>query len=192
MQLLIVGLLLFLATHSVRIVADGWRARMIARIGAMPWKGLIGVLSLVGLVLIVIGFGQARLHPHLLYAPPAMLRHLNSLFTLVALIFIAAAYVPRNHLKARFGHPMILGVKLWAFGHLLAIGFLRDALLFGAFLAWAIVAYVAARKRDRRAGTTYPAGTVAGDVLAVIVGAGLWALFAFWLHLALIGVNPMG
>jgi uncharacterized membrane protein len=82
-------------------------------------------------------------------------------------------------------------VKLWAFGHLLAIGFLRDVLLFGTFLVWAIVAYAAARKRDRKAGTTYPAGTVRGDVIAVIVGVGLWALFAFWLHMKLIGVDPL-
>lgn len=192
MQMLIVGLLLFLATHSVRIVADGWRTRVIRRMGPFPWKAIIGLLSLASFVLIVWGFGQARMHPHLLYAPPVMLRHVNSLFTLIALIFVAAAYVPRNHLKAKFGHPMILGTKVWALGHLLAIGFLRDVLLFGAFLAWAIVAYLAARRRDRAAGTTYPAGTVGGDVIAVIVGAGLWALFAFWLHLKLIGVNPMG
>ena len=110
---------------------------------------------------------------------------------LIALIFLAAAYVPRNHLKAKFGHPMLLAVKLWAVGHLLAIGYLRDALLFGTFLLWAIIAYAAARKRDRRTGTSYPAGTVGGDVIAVIVGVGLWALFALWLHQALFGVNPL-
>ncbi len=191
MQLLILGLVLFVLTHSVRIVADDWRSSVIRRIGPFPWKAVIGLLSLASFVLIVWGFGQARMHPHLLYAPPAMLRHLNSLFVLIALIFVAAAYVPKNHFKAKFGHPMVLGVKLWAFGHLLAIGFLRDVLLFGVFLVWAIVAYAAARKRDRKAGTTYPAGTVRGDVIAVIVGVGLWALFAFWLHLKLFGVDPL-
>ena len=191
MTLLILGLVLFLVTHSVRIVADGWRTRTIARIGETPWKAIVAVLSLISLVLIVVGFGQARMHPHLIYAPGKMLRHLNSLFTLVAFIFVAAAYVPRNHFKAMFGHPMILGVKAWAFGHLLAIGFLRDVLLFGTLLAWAIVAYMAARRRDRVAGVHYPAGTVTGSVVSILVGVAIWALFAFWLHMALIGVNPL-
>jgi len=191
MQLLILGLVLFLVTHSVRIFADGWRTRSIARIGEKPWKAIVAVLSLVSLVLIVWGFGQARMHPHLLYAPSAMMRHLNSLFTLVAMIFIAAAFVPRNHFKAMFGHPMILGVKAWAFGHLLAIGYLRDLLLFGTFLAWAIVAYMAARRRDRAAGVHYQDGSIGGDVIAIVVGVAIWALFAFWLHLKLIGVNPL-
>ena len=191
MQLLILGLVLFLVTHSVRIFADGWRTRSIARIGEKPWKAIIAVLSLASFVLIVWGFGQAHMHTHLLYMPSPMLRHLNSLFTLVAFVFVAAAYVPRNHLKAMFGHPMILGVKAWAFGHLLAIGYLRDVLLFGTFLVWAIVANMAARRRDRIAGVHYPDGSIGGDVIAIIVGVALWALFAFWLHLKLIGVNPL-
>ncbi|GAB3028725.1 NnrU family protein [Oleiagrimonas citrea] len=192
MTLLILGLILFLGMHSVRIFADGWRTRMIERLGPMPWKAIYALISLLGFVLIVWGFGQARLHPTLLYAPPAMLRHLNSLFTLIAFILFAAAYVPSNHFKARLGHPMLLGAKVWAFGHLLAIGFLRDVVLFGAFLAWAIVAYMAAKRRDRKAGVTYPAGTAKGDVITVIAGVIGWAVFAFWLHMALFGVNPMG
>ncbi|KGI78981.1 NnrU family protein [Oleiagrimonas soli] len=192
MTLLILGLILFLGMHCVRVFADDWRTRMIERLGPMPWKAIYALISLLGFVLVIWGFGQARLHPTLLYAPPAMLRHLNSLFTLIAFVFFAAAYVPRNHFKAKLGHPMILGVKIWAFGHLLAIGFLRDAVLFGAFLAWAIIAYAAARRRDRKAGTTYPAGTVKGDIIAVITGVIVWAAFAFWLHMPLIGVNPMG
>ena len=143
MAILIAGLVIFLGMHSIRIFADGWRTRMIARMGEKPWKAIYAIISLLGFVLVIWGFGQARMNPALLYAPPAMLRHLNSLFTLIAFIFLAAAYVPRNHLKAKFGHPMVLGVKIWAFGHLLAIGFLRDVVLFGAFLAWAILIYAA-------------------------------------------------
>lgn len=191
MPALILGLVIFLGVHSVRIFAAGWRTRMIAQLGEKPWKAIIGLCSLIGFVLLVWGFGQARQQPLMLYLPPTWLRHLNSLFTLVALILVAAAYVPRNHLKARFGHPMLLGTKLWAFGHLLAIGNLRDVVLFGAFLVWAIAAYASARRRDRNNGVTYPAGTVSGDVLSVVAGMVIWALFAFWLHQLLIGVNPL-
>jgi uncharacterized membrane protein len=190
MPVLIVGLLLFLGAHSVRMVADPWRARTIARLGPGLWKGLYALVSLVGFALIVWGFSLARQHPVLLYQPPLLLLRLNALFTFVAFVLVAAAYVPRNHLKAGIGHPMLAGVKAWAFGHLLATGMLRDVVLFGAFLAWALADFAISRRRDRRLGTVYPAGTFAGDALTFVIGAAAWALFAFWLHLRLIGVYP--
>ena len=191
MGILVAGLIVFLGIHSLRVFADGWRGRVIAKLGEKPWKGLFALVSLLGLVLIIWGFGQARMTPEFLYSPALWLRHLNSLLTLIALILVAAAYVPKNHLKARLGHPMLLGVKVWAFGHLLATGFLRDVVLFGAFLVWAIVLYAVSRRRDRAAGTTYPAGTIAGDIGAVVAGIVIWAAFTFWLHTLLIGVNPL-
>lgn len=190
MPILILGLVLFLGAHSVHMLAPRWRDRMVARIGLMPWKGLYSIVAIAGFVLIVAGFGMARAHPHLLYVPPLWLKHLNALFTLVAFVLIAAAYVPRNHLKAKIGHPMLAGVKLWALGHLLATGFERDVVLFGAFLAWAVADFAVSRQRDRAAGTVYPAGTAMGDVLTVVAGVAAWAIFAFLLHLRLIGVSP--
>jgi uncharacterized membrane protein len=191
MSVLILGLLIFLGVHSLRIFADGWRSRQIARLGEKPWKGLYALVSVIGFVLICWGFGLARQHPVLLYVPPLWLRHLNALFTLVAFVLVTAYLVPRNHLKAKLGHPMVLGVKVWAFGHLLATGMLHDVVLFGAFLAWAIVLFMVSRRRDRMAGTVYPAGSIKGDVLTVVVGVVAWLAFALWLHLWLIGVNPM-
>lgn len=191
MPTLILGLLIFLGVHSLRVFADEWRTRQIARFGEKPWKGLFTLASLLGFVLLCWGFGLARAQPVLLYTPPLALRHLNALFTLLAFVLLAAAYVPRNHLKAWFGHPMLLGVKVWAFGHLLATGMLRDVVLFGAFLLWAAVLFVVSRRRDRRTGTVYPGGTLGGDVATVIIGVVAWAIFMLWLHLWLIGVNPM-
>ena len=190
MSILILGLILFLGMHSLHMLAPGFRERAVARIGLQPWKGLYSLVSIAGIVLIVIGFGMARADSHLLYAPPAWLQHLNALFTLVAFVLIAAAYVPRNHLKAKIGHPMLAGVKLWALGHLLAIGYLHDVVLFGAFLVWAVADFMVLRRRDRAAGTGYSAGTAMGDVLAVVIGVAAWAIFAFLLHLRLIGVSP--
>jgi uncharacterized membrane protein len=191
MLVLILGLILFIGLHSIRIVADGWRTRQIERIGANRWKGIYSILAIIGLVLIIWGFGLARQNPVLLYVPPLWLRHFNGLLVLIAFIFFAAARVPNNHLKAKFGHPQTLAVKIWAFGHLLATGMLHDVVLFGSFLVWSIALYATARARDRRAGTVYPPGTVKGDVLIVVIGAVVWALFAFWLHTLLIGVNPL-
>lgn len=191
MPVLILGLVLFLGLHSLRIFADGWRARQIERWGLKRWKALYALVAITGFVLICWGFGLARHHPVLLYVPPLWLRHVNALFTLVAFVLYVAARVPRNHLKARLHHPQVLAVKVWAFGHLLATGMLHDVVLFGAFLLWAIVLFVASRRRDRREATVYPAGTTKGTALTVIIGVVAWAVFALWLHLWLIGVNPM-
>jgi uncharacterized membrane protein len=191
MTVMILGLLIFLGVHSLRVFADDWRKRQLASLGELRWKGLYALVSLIGFVLLCWGFSLARQQPVVLYVPPPMLRHLNALFTLLAFVLVAAAYVPRNHLKAKFGHPMLLGVGVWAFGHLLAIGMLRDAVLFGAFLLWAVVVFIVSRRRDRATIHRYPAGTLSGDVMSIVLGVVLWAAFAFWLHLLLIGVNPM-
>jgi uncharacterized membrane protein len=192
MLILILGLLIFLGLHSLRIFADGWRNAQVARLGAKRWKGLFALVSVIGFVLICWGFGLARHQPVLLYAPPPWLRHLNALFTLIAFVLFFAARVPGNHLKAKLGHPQVLAVKVWAFGHLLATGMLHDVVLFGALLLWAIVLFAVSRRRDRLAGTTYPPGTVRGDALTLLIGVVAWVIFAGWLHLWLIGVSPMG
>jgi uncharacterized membrane protein len=192
MTALTVGLLIFLGTHSVRIFADDWRTRQIARLGEGKWKGLYSVVSAVGLVLIVWGFGLARSEPTFLWTPPLWTRHVAALLTVPAFTLVAAAYVPGNRIKARLGHPMVAGVKVWAFAHLLANGTLAGVVLFGAFLAWAVADFASARRRDRRAGTVYPSGSLARDAVAAIIGLGAWAVFAFFLHGWLIGVRPFG
>ena len=192
MAILILGSVLFLGVHSTRIVADGWRTAMIGRMGEMPWKAGYAVLSIVGFVLIVWGFSLARQQPVQLWMPPRGMRHLAALLTLIAFVLLAATYVPRNAIKARLHHPMVLAVKVWALAHLLAAGNLAHVVLFGAFLVWAALSFRAARARDRAAGTVYAAGTAAGTGITVAVGVAGWALFAFWAHGALIGVRPIG
>ena len=200
MTLLILGLILFLAPHSVRIVADDWRSAQVARIGLPAWKGLYSVVSIAGLMLIVWGYGIARTAPIEVWNPPVFTRHLASLFTLAAFVLLVAAYVPRNRIRAAIGHPMVAGVKLWAFAHLLANGTVADLLLFGSFLVWAIFDFRAARRRDRAAAAGATRGgasagaspSLAADVVVVLVGIGVWALFAFQLHGWLFGVRPFG
>lgn len=190
MTYLILGLLLFLGTHSIRIVADGWRATQVGRLGLIRWKGLYSLASALGLGLIVWGYGLARAEPVALWAPPAWTRHLAALLTLPAFILIAAAYVPGSRIKAALGHPMVAGVKVWAIAHLLSNGNLADVLLFGAFLLWAVVDFRSARRRDRAAGVVYRPGSAARDGLVIAAGTGVWALFAGFAHLWLIGVRP--
>jgi uncharacterized membrane protein len=192
MLYLVLGLVLFLGVHSVRIVADGWRTQTRARIGEGPWKGLYSLASAAGLVLIVWGYGLARQQPVVLWLPPVGMRHAAALLTLIAFVLLAAAEVPRNAIKGRLPDPMVLGVKVWALAHLLSNGNLADVVLFGAFLLWAVLSFRAARQRDRAQGTAYPPGTAAGTVATVVVGAVAWAVFALWVHAWLIGVAPLG
>ena len=191
MSVLVFGLVIFLGMHSLRMFAPAWRDRQRARLGEKRWKALFAIASIVGFVLLCYGFGLARQHPVPLYVPPLWLRHLNGLFTLVAFVLVAAARVPRNHLKAAVGHPQVLGVKVWALGHVLATGMLHDLVLFGAFLLWSVALFAVSRRRGRQAGVLNQAGTLAGDLKVAVAGLLAWAVFAFWLHRLLIGVDPM-
>ncbi len=141
-------------------------------------------------MLIVWGYGDARAAPVDLWSPPLWTRHLAALLMLPAFVLLAAAYVPRTRIKAAVGHPMVIGVKVWALAHLLSNGRLADVVLFGAFLAWAVLDLRAARARDRAAGTRPPAGIASRDVLAAAAGFVGWGAFAWWLHGWLIGVRP--
>jgi len=192
MTALILGLILFLGTHSVRIFAEDWRGRQVARLGEQRWKGIYSLVSLAGFALLVWGYGMARAEPVLLCSPPVWTRHLAALLTIPAFILLVAAYVPGTRIKAAVKHPMVVGVKVWAFSHLIANGTLADVLLFGSFLVWAVVDYRSAKARDRAAGTRYVAGPISRDILAVVIGLVAWAAFAMWLHGLLIGVRPFG
>jgi uncharacterized membrane protein len=192
MAILILGLVLFLGLHSTRVVAEGPRAAFIAKHGPGAWKGLYTVVSLVGFALLVWGYGLARQQPVVLWASPTWLRHVAALLTLVAFVLLAAAYVPGNGIKSRLHHPMTLGVKVWAFAHLIANNTLADVLLFGGFLAWSVAVFAAARRRDRAAGVVQASGRASKTAVAVVVGVVAWVVFAFWLHGWLIGVRPFG
>ncbi len=192
MSVLILGLLIFLGAHSIRIFAEDWRTQTIARLGLYGWKGLYAMVSLVGFALIVWGYGLSREDAVFVWNPPVWTRHAAALLTLPAFILVAAAYVPGNRIKAALGHPMVAGVKLWAIAHLIANGRLGDIVLFGTFLAWAVLDFRAARRRDRLTGTHYPAGTTSRDATTAILGLAVWWAFAAYLHGWLIGVRPFG
>lgn len=192
MTLLILGLVLFLGMHSTRIVADGLRSAQVARLGLNGWKAIYSIVSIAGFVLLVYGYGLARESPTVLFVPPPWMRHVTALLTIPAFVLLAAAYVPGTRIKRAVGHPMVAGVKIWAFAHLLANGTLADVVLFGTFLVWAVFDYVAARRRDRAAGIVYATGPVARDVTAIAVGLAAYLVFAFWLHAWWIGVRPFG
>ena len=192
MTLLILGLILFLGTHSVRIFADDFRTAQLVRLGQNGWKAVYSVISLLGFGVFIYGYGEARLAPIVIWSPPAWASHLAALLTIPAFILLAAAYVPGTRIKQKIGHPMVAGTRAWAVAHLLANGMLADVLLFGGFALWATLDLISAGKRDAAAGTTYPAGPLSRDISAVLIGLVAWVIFALWLHGPLIGVRPFG
>ncbi|NCT82649.1 MAG: NnrU family protein [Comamonadaceae bacterium] len=189
MTWLALGLALFLGIHMTRAIAPAWRDAQRARLGEKGWKAFYTVVSLIGFALILWGYSAARQQPVVLWAPIRGMNHAAAALMLVAMVLLAAAYVPRNHLKAKLQHPMTLSVKVWAFAHLLANNTLADVMLFGSFLVWSVLVFRAARRRPVPAGA---APTPLGTAATVVVGIALWAFFAFWAHAAWLGIAPLG
>lgn len=192
MLILIVGLILFLGMHSVRIFAPGFRDRIIAERGENTWKGIYTVVSLVGFALIIWGFSIARFTAPILYSPPISMAHFALLLMLVSFILLAVFGMPAGKIKAAVKHPMLLAVKLWAFAHLLANGDLASVLLFGTFLIWAIADRISVKRRFPP-GQEPPVetGPVRNDVFAAVAGTAVYLLFVWKLHEWLIGVPPL-
>ena len=188
MEILIAGLVLFFAVHSISIVAEPWRNRMAARMGETGWQGLYGLLSLAGFVLLVWGFGLARHGANPLYAPPSWGADAALVLMLPVFPLLFATYMP-GHIKAAVGHPMLLATMLWALAHLLTTGSLADVLLFGAFLVWAAIDRISMTGRMQRPLHTVPPGRF-NDTVAVIAGLAVYALFLAGLHQWLFGVSP--
>lgn len=196
--MLMLGLVLFLGVHSLSIVAPEGRNRLAQRLGEGAFKGLYSLVSLVGFALIVWGYGLSREAPVMLYAMPAGFRHLAALLMLPVFVLLFAAYLP-GRIQRAAKHPMLLAVKLWALAHLLAQsvtgGSLADVLLFGGFLAWAVMDRISIKRRAAAGGLrpvpALPAGK-ANDFIALAGGLVVYLAFVFWLHAAWFGVRPFG
>lgn len=183
MTIFILGLILFFGAHGFGAFARTAREKLIGKIGAGPYKGLYSLISLAGFALIILGWRGADATA--LYVPPLYLRHATYLLMLIALILLAAAYLPPGRIAAAVKHPMLAAVKIWAFAHLLANGEVRSVLLFGAFLIFAVADRIAVKRRQAPTPNAGPAGW---DALAAAVGIGAFALIFFYLHRFIAGV----
>ena len=190
MTYLVIGLLVFLGVHSIGIFAPAWREATIARLGDATWKAAFALVSVVGFVLLVHGYGVARLDPHVLYATPTWMRHVAALLMLPVFPLLLATYLP-GRIKAAVKHPMLTATKAWALAHLLVNGTVADVLLFGGFLAWAVADRIAAGKRAVPRRTLASPPSRWNDLIAIVGGLVLYVLFAGWAHAQLFGVAPM-
>jgi uncharacterized membrane protein len=189
MMMLVAGLLIFLGVHSLSIVNHPLRDRLATRLGPWGWRAAFSVVALLGLVLIIHGYGAARLDPVLVYAPPTWLRHVSLLLLVFIFPLLLAAYLPGRISRAT-RHPMLLATKIWAFAHLLANGMLHDIVLFGAFLAWAVADRISLKRRSSPPAPAAPQSAM-NDVIAVVAGLGLYVWFVMHGHAWLFGVAPV-
>ena len=183
MTLFILGLIIFFGAHYYTAIARAGREKLVASLGAGPYKGLYSLVSIAGFALIVIGWPSAD--ATIVYATPDWMRYVTQLLMLIALILLAAAYAPKGKIAAAVKHPMLAGVKFWAVGHLLVNGDVRSIILFGSFLAYAVIDRIMVKKRGA---PTPAAGPITNDLIAVVIGAVAWAAIYFFLHRYIAGV----
>lgn len=187
LAILIFGLAVFIAPH-VFVAQRAARSAAIARMGEATYKIAFSLLSLVGILLIAWGFARYRATGWIdVWYPPAWTRHAAVALLLPAFICVVAAYIPGN-IKRVLKHPMLVGVKLWAFAHLLANGDLGSIVLFGAILGWAVYDRISLKRRSDPGAPPIPVGGWKNDVIAVIVGTFVYLALGFTFHPLVIGV----
>jgi len=188
---LLLGLVLFLGIHAFTMNRAA-RARLIERLGQGRYRGLYSVVAIVGLLVIIWGYGvyrNAGMIP--VWYPPFWTRHVTFLLVLLAFILFASAYAP-THIRQWVPHPMITGVMLWSLGHLLVRGDLGSMLMFGAFFVWGAIARTSMLQRapdDIQGPGPVRAPRWQADIGVVVIGIAIYLAFLFWLHPLLIGVQ---
>ena len=188
---MIAGLALFFGSHlytTFRSRAPGRDLR--ARLGYGPYMGLYSLVAIAGIALIAVGYDAMR-PAAIIWTPPVWTKHLNLTIQLLAFIILFAAYTPTGHIKKTLKHPMLVGVKLWSAGHLLANGELNSIILFGSFLAYAVIDRIMLKKRGDNGPPADLTPRLTGDALAVVIGGGFWLVMLLWLHPVLFGVPAL-
>src|SRR5215475_2623065 len=190
LAVLVLGLAIFLGAH-VFVSRRKARAALIAHIGERPYKALFALVALTGLAVIVEGFGLYRASGYIdVWTPPSWMRHVTVALVWPAVILVTAAYIPGD-IKRTLKHPMLAGVKLWAFAHLLSNGDLGGMILFGSILGWAVYDRIALKRRADVGGPRIPVGGIKNDLLAVVVGTLIYLAVGFVFH-PLAGVPVFG
>jgi len=188
----ILGLIVFLGAHVFVTMRDR-RAAVVARIGEWPYRGLFSLVSIVGILLIAYGFAAYRAAGMItVWNPPAWTRHIVVVLMWPASIMVAAAYIPGN-IKRVLKHPMLAGVKTWAFAHLCANGDLGGMIMFGSVLAWAVYDRITLKHRTDLSGAPpIPIGGTRNDIIAIIVGTVIYLAMGFVFHPVVVGVPAFG
>ena len=191
LTILVLGLVVFLGAH-VFVTLRGPRAAVIERLGEWPYKGLMSLVSLAGLILIGYGFGRYRATGWIdVWSPPGWTYYVTQLLMWPASIFVVAAY-SRGNIWRTLKHPMLVGVKTWAVAHLISNGDLGSIVLFGAFLAWAVYDRITLKRRTDPGALPIPVGGRRNDVIALVVGTILYLVLGLVFHPMVVGIPVFG
>ncbi len=185
MLVFVLGLLLFFSPHLLSVLAPALRARIVGRIGENSWKGFYALESLLGLILIVVGWVLFRMEAPQIYQPPAWGRHVTMVLLWAALVVL---FVPRDrpgYILVLVRHPMLTGVFLWSAGHLLANGDLASVMLFSSFLFYVVISRIA---EFRKGDPVFRFSSWRGDMTGLGAGTVVYLLLAFVLHPWIAGV----
>jgi uncharacterized membrane protein len=187
----IIGLVVFLGAHAFVTMREH-RAVLVAKIGDGPYRGLFSLVSIVGLVILAYGFASYRAAGIIVvWNPPAWTHHIVEALMWPASIMVTAAYIPGN-IKRVLKHPMLAGVKTWAFAHLCANGDLGGIILFGSVLAWAIYDRITLKHRSDPGAPPIAVGGGRNDIIAIVVGTIVYLALGFAFHPIVIGVPAFG
>ena len=191
LAILVAGLVVFIGAHVFVTMRDQ-RAALIRRIGEGPYKGLLALASVIGLILIGYGFGEYRATDWIdVWYPPRWTFYITELLMWPASIFVVAAYI-RGNIWRTLKHPMLVGVKTWAVAHLISNGDLGSILLFGSFLLWAGYDRMTLKHRADAGAPTIPAGGHRNDIIALVVGTVLYVVLGLVFHPLVVGRAVFG
>ena len=181
MGYLIAGIVIFAGAHLFSMLLPDRRDSFKLRLGEGPYKGLHSLASLIGLGLMIWGFWSLSTGPaasDFVYVPAESMRHVTMLLVLLGFICLGAFH-GTGYLRLWLRNPFSIGFGLWSFGHLLSNGRLYDVLLFGTFLVLAVLDIILSTARGKR--PDYQPH-FRSDVIAVILGVILYAVFLFGFH----------
>ena len=181
MNLLILGIIIFFSIHLVPI--SPLKNILINRVGENKYKGLYSLIALAGLLIIIYGFGHADFHPvwdHLPYS-----REIALVLMPISMVLLAAANVQTN-IKRFIKHPMLIGILIWSFVHLIANGDLRSIMLFGSFGVYALIDIIFSKKvLTTNIAANY---TLSKDIMVIIIGLVVYFIVVY-LHQFIAGVT---
>ena len=177
--LLILGLLLWSGAHLFKRLMPARRAAM-----GNAGKAVVAVALVASIYLMSRGYGATPTID--LWYPPAFMTHINNLLVLIAIWMMSPAGTSGLILN-KVRHPLLGGMKLWAFAHLLVNGDLASVVLFGGLLAWAVVEVIAINRSEPDWTPPEP-GTLAKDAMFLVASAVVLVIIGY-VH-GLIGPSP--
>ena len=181
MNLLILGIIIFFSIHLVPI--SPLKNILINRLGENKYKGLYSLIALVGLLIIIYGFGHADFHP--VWDPLPYSREIALALMPISMVLLAAANVQTN-IKRFIKHPMLIGVLIWSFVHLIANGDLRSIILFASFGVYALIDIIFSKKvLTTNITANY---TLTKDIIVITIGLVVYVIIVYF-HRFIAGVT---